>query len=88
MHVIATRASLEMALVLTGICHVPTLNLLARLEMTVGKSHMPNYMLNITLLLSCTNISPNPLPSFSSFLYSKGIRACNGNAGEIGNDSW
>jgi len=37
---------------------------LVQLEMTVGKSHMPNYMLNFTLL-SCTNISPNPFPSFS-----------------------
>ena len=55
-HVIATRASLEMALVLRQ-RHVSTLNLQARLEMTVGK---PKYMLMLnTTLLSCTNISPN-----------------------------
>ena len=43
--------------------------ILARLEMTVGKSLMSKYMMNITL--SCTNTSSNPLPSFFYFSTAK-----------------
>lgn len=47
--VLTMRGKLEIALVL-NIVHVSTPLLLARLEMTVGKTLMPKSMLNITVL--------------------------------------